>query len=308
MLYFSQHPQCEGVHKDRQIFSPEDLPPSPILYTPSCHWSVKENKHCYRLNAGSAHGLGIHDEVTVYPQKPALGGQPIGTLLIGTIDNFSATLSHPPGGVNFTWTTDIVAIKSKRGRREILRLTVPSHENNLLTNLLQSPSDKIRNISFASEGAHCSFIKDNDADDFSMQVTDPRVTVYQNNVRFRHGDPILREEFPQVVSRALEYQWELDRTNRNHPLRPGIEVEFYELRNTSSPYFEEQDDLSVISSGNLYQNNEVHLETCDRLHNIYGIKITNMTSQKIYPKVYYFNPELLSIGQWTFLLAFIYDN
>lgn len=294
-----QHPQCEGVHQNRYIFSSEDLPEGPTLFTPLYQrqpTSTGSDKFGFSLSAGSAHGLAVGDELTVYPDRDALSEQPLGTLLIDTIDNFTATLKLPPDATELrNFTSDAIAVKSKSGRREFFTLTIPPYQDApFLHSLLQGTDGEFENIITTHDQGHLTLTRDNTTGNMSLQITDPQVTKYGVVPQFKNMTTLQLDEISRTLKGAQDYYWELERTNTAHPLRDEVEVQFYRLQNGTSQFADVHHELSPLEP-NLVQDGEINLATESGVLSTYGIKITNNSTFDIYPKVCYFNPDDLTI-------------
>lgn len=295
-----QHPQCEGVHQNRYLFSSEDLPQGPMLFTPLYQrqpTSTGSDKFGFSLSAGSAHGLAVGDELTVFPDRDALSEQPLGTLLIDTIDNFTATLKLPPNATELrNFTSDAIAVKSKSGRRDLFKLAVPPNQDApSLYSLLKSSDGEFENIATTSDEGHLTLTRDNTTGDVSLQITDPRITKYGVTPQFKNATTLQLDELSMVLKGAQDYYWELERTNTAHPLRDEVEVQFYRLQNVTSQFADVHHELSPLEP-NLYQAGEINLATGCGVRSTYGIKIVNNSAFDIYPKVCYLNPDDLTIG------------
>lgn len=301
-----QHPQCEGVHQNRYLFSSEDLPQGPMLFTPLYQrqpTSTGSDKFGFSLSAGSAHGLAVGDELTVFPDRDALSEQPLGTLLIDTIDNFTATLKLPPNATELrNFTSDAIAVKSKSGRRDLFKLAVPPNQDApSLYSLLKSSDGEFENIATTSDEGHLTLTRDNTTGDVSLQITDPRITKYGVIPQFKNATTLQLDELSMVLKGAQDYYWELERTNTAHPLRDEVDVQFYRLQNATSQFADVHHELSPLEP-NLCQAGEINLTTGWGVHSTYGIKITNNSAFDIYPKVCYLNPDDLTIGSTPRLL------
>lgn len=263
------------------------------------------NGYHYTLNAGSAHGLAVGDEITIYPSEAAVGKHTLGTLLVGTIANFSSTLNIPTGKEKPSFTTFAVAMRSSQGQRKILKIQLPFIQGSTL-NLLHNTIATFPNILTVLGNAHLTVFEAHNKGKLLVQITDPTVIEHGGPpLWFRNGATITLEEFPQFLAHTLNYQWELDRTNLCHPLCCNIQIEIYKLQYKESQISPNHYDLFPINSDNLYYNGVIHFKASNDTLEMYGIKITNNTDYEIYPQLHYFNPELLSIGMLLFCLLVI---
>lgn len=158
--------------------------------------------------------------------------------------------------------------------------------------------DELRNVDFDFENTRLTIVKANDAGEFAVRVSDPRVNQHDPASWLRDGASItVAVELHQILTRSVDYRWELDRTNPSYLLQDDIEIEFYTLQYTESTRFPGQyDHQSPNCSKILYKNGEIHIEAFRGTDSVYGIKIISTSEHMIYPQACYFNPELLSMG------------
>ena len=292
-----QHPQCLGLHRNRYLFSYKDAqipPPDPISYILRGGRNGKIS-----LYAGRAHGLAIGDELTVYPDKSATQNAPLGTVVIHTISGFQAELKVVDGTI-IPVTNAVVAVKPTETPRAVLKLALPPYQHVMcLHSILRSPGRSFqRVISTIPDEAHLSISRNDNSDDFSIQVTDPRVSKYGATPWFRDGSAITPAKLPDVLDTALKYYWELERTDSSNefPLQ-HIQTELHELHYVESLFIEGEREVAPVGP-NLYQSGEVHLNAnSSALRRMYGMKITNHSDTNIHLYICYFFSDELSIGE-----------
>lgn len=294
-----QYPQCLGLHRNRYFFSYDScedshVPPDPIRYT----FRDGEN---FVLNGGSAHGLTVGDEFLVFPDTSSISNAPLGTLMIDVVESFAAHLKLPEGVRELRgFSNKAVAIKSTKIPKAVLKLALPPYQHVMfLHSIFKSPRRPFQNIiSTTPDEANLSIFWNNNSDDFSIQVTDPRVAKYGTTPWLRNGDPIVPAKLPDVLETALEYYWELERTDSSDkfPLQ-HIQVKFYELHYVESLFIKGEQEAAPAGP-NLYQYGEVHLRASDSgSRSMYGIKITNYSDVDVHLYINYFYPDELSIGE-----------
>ena len=88
--------------------------------------ALKEGQ--FVLDAGVVAGVTEGAEFVIHPSTDSLLKKPLGVLVVDKLGPFVTILKLPPGASNFTLRQPSVALRTKLGRKEDLRLYIPDDD------------------------------------------------------------------------------------------------------------------------------------------------------------------------------------
>ncbi|PPQ85555.1 hypothetical protein CVT25_006725 [Psilocybe cyanescens] len=304
-----QNPQCKGFNKHRFLFDAK------LSCTLSPHYKIEFREPDQTsssgevttvrrliLDAGSAHGIAIGAHFAIYSQRDASFENTGETAIVESLNAFSAMMKHAPG---LRLLHPCVAIQINPGQQEYLRLFIPREDKfrDIFTKLIKSKlSDELQNVTLVNEenmtSAHLQASM-GDTDEVTFQLQDRRVTDYGFNRQYPTIDTTELTEFGRVLSGIACYYRELDHVNINSNIINKIDVEFYKLDDSN-----ELDWRNFVPEDqNLFHNGIVDFEVEEGAP--YGLKLVNNSTCDLYPYLFFFNNNNLSIGVSTTSSIFI---
>lgn len=292
----SQDPQCEGIHQDRILFNGKAPSRGRLLY------NVSQEGDVYTLSAGSAHGISAEAQFTVYANREAFGAaSPLGKLVVSTVDVVESKLRILPNTAVFALAEPGVALQTLAGIDEDLRLHIDGALEGVFKTLLGNLQRK------DPKGRRVSLV-DKDKADFDVTLENSKAVFHiLNPLVQRYGVsripyPIsLEDDDAYLKLRGIaDFNWHLKRVcknpyNRNGELfRDQISVAYYRLEQGSGlreDYFPEM----IPVGSDLITHGVVDLAIEEGA--MYGLKITNNTGLSLFPSVFLFDTNDLSISE-----------
>lgn len=254
----------------------------------------------YKLHAGSAHGISVGARFTVYSDRGSFQmGSPLGELEVAdeTHIGLSETmLSSVSGASRFELSNRGIAVQSTAGTVD-LRVYIDKTEDSLavfeaLLQQLQSVvPDRYKIAPDESRAdAHLGL---------ALQDQGIIIDILDNRAR---GHGLTRIPFPvdprsdriyDVLHAAAHFYRHLDLTITNNYFKNNIGIEFTEIVETNE--LDDDGNCMVTSFGqNLYQNGIINIAIWHDAK--YGLKITNQTRWDLYPYIFLFDNNDLSIS------------
>lgn len=193
-----------------------------------------------------------------------------------------------------------------------LRVFVPKDDRfrDMFTKIRLQYSDQysLPNITLVdhqdSEEAHIQALMGTDTNAVTLKLLDCRVTKYGADRYFTQSlDTTNFAYVADVFSRISHYYHELNSTHSTDPdIAEDITLEFYKLDDHHA-----SDWRQFRPDGpNLYQNGVVDFEVDEGAP--YGLKLINRSARDLYPYVFYFNTNNLSIGALLRALFYFCDR
>ncbi|PVF95447.1 hypothetical protein CPB86DRAFT_788001 [Serendipita vermifera] len=285
-----QTPRCEGVNRDRFFFDPK--PPRQGRTFHEVH--VEEGVNVV-VRAGAAHGVTKGAEFTLYPTAD-MTGNPIGSFRIRKLKAVSATLEVADISVV---PSPAFALQTRIGLEDALRVCFAKEAG------LQQLRDMLIRDMNAEDSMleRCIFVEKERA-----QV---EVDVKQNSLIFNILNPLITS----LGVKRLPYRIKLNRSDfaynvAANVIRAAARFERYLNYKPETPVYHKEVEVEFLKverkgrqrwgppsqiSDNLCRNNHVEIVAGPTL---YGIKITNNSTDKLYPHLFLFDCSDLSIESY----------
>ncbi|KAH6909145.1 caspase domain-containing protein [Coprinopsis sp. MPI-PUGE-AT-0042] len=303
-----QNPQCEGYHRSRAFFDAKVVSPSRTFY------DVKNEGGKYILQAGSAHGVTIGAEFTIYKDRDAFVAEHSLAVMkvsevvskngIGDIQAFTTTLSPPPDlpGLTFGPNGLAIAVQTKIGKAETFRLHVPLKEKFLpvfkaIADELEGTGPNPCRVTLVNrEEAQMEMLVDKKG--FTLATLDPRL-VANSISRLPHTlEPnVDATKLRRVLRAAAHYAFNVNHTQANNQIEKKIEIQFKQLHETPGEWDEDGLPLVTPDAVNLVQGDKI--DFVPEEGGIYGFEIKNDTPWDLYFNCFYFDSMDLSIDALT---------
>jgi len=266
--------------------------------------ALQEGK--FVLDAGIVAGVTEGAEFAVHPSKDSLFEKPLGVLVVDKLGPFSTILKLPPGASNLTLRQPSVALRTKLGRKEDLRLYIPSDDvsracREALLSLMNREQD-LESISLVDKLGDADFELAMENEKVVFLFRDQRVTQHGHTRLFEAVDPT-PDELAPVLKAAAYFYWKLNRTNNNPDINSGVQVELYKLLPPRIRRFDDVGGGLTPTGPNLYDDTIMGVVADENIP--YGFKLTNNTEYDLYPNLYYFDLSDLSIGKYGLLVILI---
>ncbi|PPQ96601.1 hypothetical protein CVT26_010745 [Gymnopilus dilepis] len=289
-----QNPQCEGNNQHRPLFH------SQIPISPERRFQVALNSsERPTIKAGAANGITPGAEFAIYAahDRELEKALTYATVDSTSIEVFHATLQIRPQAERLAADVDYIAVQTKLGDKEDLRLWIQEHDahaKRLIDSVLAGESKGLYSIILVNERqvAHLGVSFQKNA--IVLQMADERVTKHsKNSYRFPPVDAdVLDHRLQWVVSHAAHFFRELDLVNDSTTtsLSGSIQVGFYELdSNTLKP---KGNNLCNAEDG---RDGVIKLFVDDKAEIPYGLSFTNTSHFNLHPYVFLFDSTDLSI-------------
>ncbi|KAF8548558.1 hypothetical protein OG21DRAFT_1422872 [Imleria badia] len=288
-----QSPHCEGVNQHRIIFDPR-VPAGRQVRHSVCI----EDGGKYVIGAGLAHGVMYGVEFTMYnKQKRSLG-----VVVVhddATLEDFQTTVT-----TSLRLTDASFAKLTRVGNLPLFptlggNLSSFLEEINRRMDVNGTNASNLRLVEEVKEAKLEVAIENNLA---VIKVLDQRLKRFGlTDLSFK----IAPERLTHALGAAAHYYWYLDLTKENNRMdtKDGVTVDFYLLKESESEYDEYGLPLLIPEpgfSGRRYSNVEIS-DVVDFVvdpDGVYGIKITNKTTQDLYLNAFLFNNSSLSIAPY----------
>ncbi|KAF8968688.1 hypothetical protein BDZ97DRAFT_1754992 [Flammula alnicola] len=285
-VYRSQNPQCEGVNQNRFIFNKMVLPHqrAPI--------PVRSEQGNFILEAGTAQGINIGAEFTIYARKEDVARENSkGVLVVDSnkLESYSATMKVLADAPSLSLPQPGVAVQTTAGHRPDLRLFIRPDPQQSLISLVRETRHHFPNVTIVDQEEDAQISIEMLNGKVTLRIVEQKLKRYNFARQIDGIDPTL-EGLSPVVKAAAHYYWQLNRTNDSPEVTNSIQVEFYKLREDDS------EDLIPVGD-NLCVDNEVDFVVEE--DEPYGVKLINTNkSRDFFPSLFYFDNSDLSIGPY----------
>ena len=282
------------MHQSRYLFNGKISKPVREFYT------VDFREGQFILNAGAIHGIARGAEFEIYRNEQAIDGAPLGAFLVEMLGPFSAILKVRPGDTSSIPQQAAIAVQTKVGEREDLRLFIPIGDeylpcHNAWLSLMQPGNGYTYNITLLEnpDTAHVELVMKNERVVFLYR--DERITQYGLQQAYFDVEPTT-EEVARVLKALAHYFWKINLTSNNPEITKSIQFEFYQL-DPSDDIYDEDTGLPEMTPipPNICKDNLIDFVIDEDAP--YGIKITNSSPHDFYPYLFYFDNSDLSIGK-----------
>ncbi|CCM00513.1 uncharacterized protein FIBRA_02547 [Fibroporia radiculosa] len=289
-----QNPQCEGVNQSRILFNARAADQRPLLY------KIRKDGNQYLMSAGAAHGVAAEAQFAVYRDwNSSLKGESLGTVTARLPGPFHTILDAFPKGSDFALETEGLALQTRAGAEEDLRLHIVMDEMlvtvfEALGKEMQRTDPARRSIMLVEkEKAELDIALENGSVVFN--ILNPLVTQYGLTRMPFVVEPTVDAVQP-VIRAAAHFYWHLRRKSAKGVLQKWVDIEFTQLIDSEEEYDDELQPVLRPYGPNLNRDNVIDLRVKDSAR--YGLKITNRSNVALYPALFYFDNSDLSIESY----------
>lgn len=285
----SQNPQCEGLRQDRYLFNAKVVSPTPVSYVPRYDPSFE----AIIVNAGIAHGVTKGAEFAFYvAQEP----NPLGTYVVDQATSFYSIMK-PAGDLPISGLpSGLAAFQTQIGQGDPLRLYIPKPSHRLTSpGRIDQILRDLRNVKLV-DSRHKAHLE------LSIQENHVVITVRDTKAT-QHGYyrlptiEVTWDKLGSFLRKAQSFYRELDRSSVDIDVMKDIGVEFYQLQEAASSFFEDNEAEMWPSGSNLLHDGMIYLVVKEGRS--YGVKLTNNGPYDLYPSLFYFdNSDLTRIREW----------
>jgi hypothetical protein len=252
----------------------------------------------YRVEAGSAHGVTIGAQFTLYESHPSVSNStPLGTLEVDDIDLFSSTLTYPAEKLPLKLGPYSVALQTGMGA-EVLSLHVPLEEKYMpvfeaLHKQMRGTDPECKMVSLVKKDkAMLDVVKENH--EIYFNILDAQVASFGLSRMPFAIEPTVDTLHP-ILCGAAHYYRHLGRAQVHEYIQEKVKIEFTALERSKSEFDERGRPVLHPVQPNLYRNGMVEITIGKKA--IYGIKLINETDLDLYPAAFYFNSSDMSISR-----------
>ncbi|KAG8797605.1 hypothetical protein FRC17_007700, partial [Serendipita sp. 399] len=274
-----------------------DEEPSDLIFH-----EVKMENWGYVLQVGSIHGISEGSEFSLYKER-GLSSKHLGNVTVSSTGDITSALEFFQNATPNGLPLSAFAVQTAFGKTKPLRVYVDNDPRlQQLRQLLTSEIKKHPHLYTFADREQATFeITAHDDDTTAFAFVNSLIDALTlKQLPFRvystEMDIIMKIiDAASVFNRYLTYQ-PLDVGNQNDVQQPGQPVNIHFTKLTKS---EERRWAPYVPEGdNLNQNSQVDLTSGDTR---YGLKITNNTAEGLYPYLFLFNSNELSIGAYQAL-------
>jgi len=241
-------------------------------------------------------------EFTVYQDEQHLLSKPVlGVLVVHSISPFETIMHIAPGCRYFTLKNPAVAVQTKAGRDEELKLYVPLEKKYLsifqaLLLRMQGIGFHPRKIALVQDRSAANLEAVSRGNQISFNILDTRIAV-DGQLTIPHTVDATVTSVSRVLEAAAHYYYHLNRAYADPLIRKNVKVEMFKLaksgtfdEDTAAPIFEPSGD-------NLIVGNKITRYACDHIIPDYGFSIKNTSRRDLFVNCFRFNNDDLSIGE-----------
>ncbi|KAH6910781.1 hypothetical protein BKA70DRAFT_1424439 [Coprinopsis sp. MPI-PUGE-AT-0042] len=286
-----QTPHFEGNNMNRLLFNAKGRRSDPFLI-PGRRRKI-DKVPIFLLEAGSAQGViqnsyfDIHETNLLNLGNGAQENRPLGTMLATAVDSYTTQLEFPPG-THFKVPTHFFA---RWGDHHQIPVHVFSESKEWLQDLF--PADVQRNLGvrLTNEKEQASLVLTLEDDMIYFDRNDPLAQPYIGT-RFPKGiHATLTHAVYEVIRRWRKFNYHLTRPS---PLElPAVRMELHYLKESGSDDW--GDPMYEPTGSNLL---DVEPATVELEGDYIGVTIYNDGDIPLYPFLFYFDPNDLTIVLW----------
>ena len=240
-------------------------------------------------DAGEAAGISVGAEFEVYHDQNS--GHLLGTVVARELTAFSTTLYAKES--RFALERDGVALKSRAGTEERVRIYVPDESLKILVKKIDPNQRIIQLVERRDQGA-----------EFGMALENGKVVfnIYDSNVtkhRLTRMPYVLEPTFEAlspVIHAAAHFYWHRRRTpHTGRGLANKVEIELTELEEEIVDYDDYLNPVVVYEpTGDWKSGKEFDVQA----GTTYGSRIINKCAVSLYPALFYFDNSDWSISEY----------
>ncbi|KAG6901493.1 hypothetical protein C0995_011171 [Termitomyces sp. Mi166 len=297
VLSSEQHPQCEGVHQNRILFTSKPGGAQPAAYRID---SKVGRPNEYTLAAGRAHGIANGATLTVYSDKDLKSV--IGSVVARDTDLFFTQCSVDGG--QFALVEPAYAAQTHRAKEQYLRLFIDTTDLSYDRLVKLIKGDRPADIS-----TRPIYIMSDNGDNADLAIS----TTHDGLVQFEVKNRICREHglthmpfnevkvdeseyLLSILHSAADFYWHLDlrQLHRGTSLAKIVNLE---CRKLASAGFTDDLEGEMLEPDGRNLNNEgiINIDIGEEPEP-YGYMIKNLSKRPLYAALVYFDISDLSIG------------
>ncbi|CAE6441338.1 unnamed protein product [Rhizoctonia solani] len=285
-----QSPHCEGFHKDRIFFDSKATSGSRKLIL------VKKRGGSYTLSAGTAQGVTVGAIFDIFEHDITNHAKdaPLGAMCVISADPLTSKLNWAKASRPFDIPKLSYGLQTHCGSDQFINVH--------FTEQLQSHlhADRAWLSAFTANQSSVAFNLS------QADVADVVVDISRNGKAFFHiRHPLINQyhidRLPQevhvtakdilaVLRAAALWIWHLNRTNSDSDLGQSVQIQFTRLN-------ESQGNQMEVCGEDL--NKSGVADFVARPGEYYGVKLVNNSRFNLYPHLFYFDLNGLSIEQWN---------
>ncbi|KAJ2925322.1 hypothetical protein H1R20_g11779, partial [Candolleomyces eurysporus] len=292
-----QTPHCEGSYMDRPLFNRGEIRSDPSFI--SGKRSQKGGKLDVSLDAGIAQGITLGELFSIHEddlfETASRPNQSIGHLRAVTVDSFNTSLGHPPGYRKFKIPKDFYA------RRIDWRNDPPKVycEDRAWLESVFPRDSSTQQIDIVGDPADAALRLVRDGDQVHVHRGDPSLNQYIPE-RFSHSfERITPADIQRIIRAWQHFNYHLHRRGKNEFAHVRMELHYLEpidLGDSESSY--EPENYRPKGENLLAKEpSEVRVPEAD-VEKPIGVTLYNDSDIPIYPYLFYFDPNNLTITPW----------
>ena len=250
------------------------------------------------MDAGTARGVDAGDEFALYDDpQPSRKSHPLGTFVVREARQFDSTIAPCPDTSQFELHTPAFALLTKAGSRQDLRVYIARHRKlsrtfEALVKLQNERPERPR-VLVVKKKKDAKLGIDMDRNKVMFDILDERVTAF-NLRRIPFSVPSDATILYPILDAAAHFHWHLHRTDENRNLEKKVRLEFTKVEQVEDMYDDDLNPVIEPIGNNLNKESVIDLVANNKV--MYGIKILNDSPLPLYPFLFYFDNNNLSIS------------
>lgn len=283
---WEQHPQCEGIVRDRIIFE------ETMVKTNHFRARKRSNEDNFAVEAGTIHGVLVGTEFEIYALNSSLQGDAQGTARAVVVDSMTSIV-HAESFSQWKRPKDFMVYTASIIEKPKLRYQIrgtPSSQHASIAlhqfyEALMTESQDQRKVSDHDDDADVQICFEPDGC-VQLRRLDPLLSTLPNPTPRLTAREIEKASFDKILKGIARFNWLLPQTNATQPFAQNVTFEMFCLVRDSNTGFLKKAEQPVKTTGygiEVTENDE------------YAMVLRNNSLTDLFVQVWYFDPDSYSI-------------
>lgn len=282
-----QHPQCEGIVRDRLIFEETMIKED--------HFRARRleggrNDEYFEIDTGEIHGITEGTDVEIWYLDEDLQGNQLGTAKVKEV-HATTSLVHSPGASQWNVADNSPTYTATIVQDPKLSYAICGEDKSVeraqLETLYKSLAENSCTYKVEDEGAADIQLCFNPDGTIELRRLGPTFLPLPNPTpKLTEPDLLELSNVNKIFSGIARFNWLLSLTNVTHPFEKGIALEMYALSRQDFSFLHRVEHPIVPAI-----NGDIEVKAEEE----YAIIIRNKTSRDLYAQVWYFDADTYGI-------------
>ena len=248
-------------------------------------------------------------EFTVYDKEEQPSGPILAVLVVTSVSPFDSILDFLPSIGPFALPITAVAVQTKAGKDQELKLYVPFEEAYLpvfeaVLLHMQGTGPNPQTITLVENRSVATLAAVLREEKITFDICDPRIKE-GSMLPIPHAVNPAAKDVLDALEAAVHYFYHLKRTQENPLVEEHVTVQLFKLERSKTLTNEATGGHVLLPSGNnIIVDKQISLDICEHIYLDYGFCVKNNSTLDLFPNIFYFNDSDLSIGQSHYFAIF----